>query len=79
MIQNQYIELIDMNYKESIITKNTQLKVKTPMWIITLLRARLKQFFAEVKSPFFQMQLPKQSQASPRDGFSLTWRRKNIR
>jgi hypothetical protein len=40
---------------------------------LTLLSARLKQFFAEGKSPFFQMQFPKHSQASASDGFNLTW------
>lgn len=42
----------------------------------TLLNARLKQFFAEGRSPFFQMQLPKHNQASARDGFNLTWTKK---
>jgi hypothetical protein len=41
--------------------------------VITLLNARVKQFFAEDRSPFFQMQLPKHSHASARDGFNLTW------
>jgi hypothetical protein len=41
--------------------------------VITLLNARVKQFFAEDRSPFFQMQLPKHNQASVRDGFNLTW------
>ena len=39
----------------------------------TLLNAKVKQFFAEDRSPFFQMQLPKHSQASAREGFNLTW------
>lgn len=39
----------------------------------TLFRAREKQFFAEARSPFFQMQFPRHSQASARDGFNLTW------
>lgn len=39
---------------------------------MTLLNARVKQFFAADRSPFFQMQLPKHSQASARDGFNLT-------
>lgn len=39
----------------------------------TLFNAKVKQFFAEDRSPFFQMQLPKHSQASAREGFNLTW------
>lgn len=39
----------------------------------TLLSASVKQFFAEGRSPFFQMQLPKHSQASARDGLNFTW------
>lgn len=38
---------------------------------LTLLNARLRQFFAVDRSPFFQIQLPKHSQASARDGFNL--------
>lgn len=33
----------------------------------------MKQFLAAGRSPFFQMQLPRHSQASARDGFSFTW------
>lgn len=40
---------------------------------LTLLKARLRQFLTADRSPFFQMLLPKHSQASARDGFSLTW------
>ena len=46
---------------------------RNPISAITLLNARVKQFFAEDRSPFFQMQLPKHSQASASDGFNLTW------
>ena len=46
---------------------------RNPISTITLLNARVKQFFAEDRSPFFQMQLPKHSQASASAGFNLTW------
>lgn len=40
---------------------------------MTLLKPSVKQFFAEAKSPFFQMQLPKLNQASTIEGFSFTY------
>lgn len=46
--------------------------VSTSRLKFTLLSANEKQFFAAARSPFFQMQLPKHSHASTRDGFSFT-------
>lgn len=42
---------------------------------MTFFRAEVKQNFAISRSPFFQLQLPKQNQASTREGFSLTCKR----
>lgn len=40
---------------------------------MTLLKPSVKQFLAETRSPFFQMQLPKLNQASESEGFSFTY------
>lgn len=40
--------------------------------MITSFRAWVKQFFATGRSPFFQMHLPKESQATTKEGFKIT-------